>query len=161
MKQWCFILSTLLASTFVLTACGTAGQSQPGASAPVTVTGKLGSPSATMTIPGNQLPPPAPKFGGVIKEDALQSKPWWPPRVVPPKGAPNILLIMTDDAGFAINSVFGGVIPTPSMERIAKDGLRYNRIMSTSLCSPTRGEVQRDDDQDRPAVAVARGHQEA
>ncbi|WP_323845690.1 arylsulfatase [Microbulbifer magnicolonia] len=105
------------------------------------VTGKPGSPSATTTIPGNQLPPPAPKFGGVIKEGALQSTPWWPPRVVPPKDAPNILLIMTDDAGFAINSVFGGVIPTPSMERIAESGLRYNRIMSTALCSPTRAAL--------------------
>jgi arylsulfatase len=77
----------------------------------------------------------------VIKDDALQSKPWWPPRVVPPKDAPNVLLIMTDDAGFAIDSVFGGVIPTPSMERIAQNGLRYNRIMSTSLCSPTRAAL--------------------
>ena len=100
----------------------------------VEVIGVLGSPSATTTIPGNQLPPPTPKFGGVIKDGALQSTPWWAPRVVPPKGAPNILLIMTDDAGFAINSVFGGVIPTPAMERIAQSGLRYNRIMSTSLC---------------------------
>ena len=105
------------------------------------VTGTLGSPSATTTIPGNQLPPPAPKFGGVIKDDALQSTAWWPPRVVPPKGAPNILLIMTDDAGFAVNSVFGGVIPTPTMERIAQSGLRYNRVTSTSLCSPTRAAL--------------------
>src|SRR6478609_1728416 len=63
-------------------------------------TGVLGSPSATTTIDGKQLPPPDPKFGGVIKDDALQSKPWWAPRVVPPKGAPNVLLIITDDAGF-------------------------------------------------------------
>ena len=104
-------------------------------------TGKPGSPSATRTIPGNQLPAPAPKFGGVIKEGALQSTPWWPPRVVPPKEAPNVLLIMTDDAGFAVNSVFGGVIPTPAMERIAENGLRYNRIMSTALCSPTRAAL--------------------
>jgi hypothetical protein len=50
------------------------------------VTGELGSPSATTTIDGKQLPPPDPKFGGVIKEKATDSKPWWPPRVVPPKG---------------------------------------------------------------------------
>ena len=105
------------------------------------VTGTLGSPSATTTIPGNQLPAPAPKFGGVIKDDALNSKSWWAPRIVPPKGAPNVLLIMTDDAGFGIPSTFGGVIPTPSMERIAKAGLRYNRVMSTSLCSPTRAAL--------------------
>ena len=64
------------------------------------VTGVLGSPSATTTIPGNQLPPPPPKFGGVIKESYKDSKTWWPPRVVPPKGAPNVLLIMTDDQGY-------------------------------------------------------------
>ena len=64
------------------------------------VTGTLGSPGATTTISGKQLPPPDPKFGGVIKEKASESAPWWPPRVVPPKGAPNVLLIMTDDDGF-------------------------------------------------------------
>ena len=45
------------------------------------VTGQLGSPNATTTLKGNQLPAPAPKFGGVIKDDALVSKAWWPPRV--------------------------------------------------------------------------------
>jgi hypothetical protein len=55
-----------------------------------------------------------PKFGGVITQDATTSKPWWPPTVVPPKGAPNVLLIMTDDSGFGVPSTFGGVIPTPN-----------------------------------------------
>ena len=77
----------------------------------------------------------------MIKDDALQSKPWWPPRVVPPKDAPNILLIMTDDAGFGVPSTFGGVIPTPNMDRIAAMGLRYNRVFSTALCSPTRAAL--------------------
>src|SRR5262249_24658053 len=77
------------------------------------ITGTPGLPGATTTIDGKQLPPPDPKFGGVIKDDALQSKPWWAPRVVPPKGAPNVLLIITDDAGFGVPSTFGGVIPTP------------------------------------------------
>ena len=84
------------------------------------VTGDLGSPSATTTIPGNQLPAPEPKFGGVIKDGALQSKPWWAPRIVPPKDAPNVLLIITDDSGFGVPSTFGGVIPTPTMDRVAK-----------------------------------------
>ena len=105
------------------------------------ITGVLGSPGATTTIPGNQLPAPQPAFGGVIKDDALQSKQWWAPRIVPPKGAPDILLILTDDAGFGVPSTFGGVIPTPSMDRIANAGLRYNRIFSTSLCSPTRAAL--------------------
>jgi arylsulfatase A-like enzyme len=105
------------------------------------VTGTLGAPSATTSISGRQLPPPDPQFGGVIKEGALQSKPWWAPRVVPPKGAPNVLLIITDDAGFGVPSTFGGVIPTPAMDRIASQGLRYNRVFSTALCSPTRAAL--------------------
>src|SRR5579872_1526579 len=105
------------------------------------INGVPGSPSATTTITGKQLPPPDPKFGGVIKDDALQSKAWWAPRIVPPKGAPNVLLIITDDAGFGVPSTFGGVIPTPTMDRIASEGLRYNRMFSTALCSPTRAAL--------------------
>ena len=109
--------------------------------AEIQTTGAPGSPGATTTISGKQLPAPDPKFGGVIKDGALQSKPWWAPRVVPPKDAPNVLLIITDDAGFGVPSTFGGVIPTPSMERIANEGLRYNRVFSTALCSPTRAAL--------------------
>jgi len=105
------------------------------------VTGELGSPSATTTISGKQLPAPQPKFGGEIKNDALQSKAWWAPRIVPPQDAPNVLLIITDDAGFGVPSTFGGVIPTPTMDRIANSGLRYNNIHSTALCSPTRAAL--------------------
>ena len=100
-----------------------------------------GSPSATRTIDGKQLPAPDSKFGGVIQNDALQSKPWWPPRIVPPRGAPNVLLIITDDSGFGVPSTFGGVVPTPTMDRIANQGLRYNRVFSTALCSPTRAAL--------------------
>ena len=112
-----------------------------GPTAAQQITGTPGSPSATTTISGKQLPAPDPKFGGVIKDDALQSKYWWPPRIVPPKDAPNILLIITDDAGFGVPSTFGGVIPTPAMDRIAENGLRYNNIHSTALCSPTRAAL--------------------
>ncbi len=94
-----------------------------------------------MTISGKQLPPPDPKFGGVIKDTAADSKPYWPPTVVPPKGAPNVLLIMTDDQGYGVCSTFGGVIPTPAMDRIAKAGLRYTQFHSTALCSPTRAAI--------------------
>jgi arylsulfatase len=72
------------------------------------VTGVPGSPSATATISGKQLPPPDPKFGGVIKEKASESKAWWPQRVVPPKSAPNVLLISMGDVGFGAHSTFGG-----------------------------------------------------
>ena len=105
------------------------------------ITGVPGSPSATTTISGKQLPPPPLPFGGVIKEEAKDSTPYWEPLVVPPKGAPNVLLIMTDDAGYGISSTFGGVIPTPNMDRIAKNGLRYTQFHSTALCSPTRAAL--------------------
>jgi arylsulfatase len=107
----------------------------------VETTGIPGSPSATTTIDGKQLPAPDPKFGGVIKQDALQSKPWWAPRIVPPKEAPNVLLIITDDSGFGVPSTFGGVIPHPTMDSVAQNGLRYNNIHSTALCSPTRAAL--------------------
>src|SRR5881398_496642 len=105
------------------------------------INGTPGSPDATLTIDGKQLPPPPPKFGGVIKELATDSKTWWPPRVVPPKGAPNVLLIMTDDQGYGVSGTFGGVIPTPALDRIANAGLRYTHFNSTALCSPTRAAL--------------------
>jgi arylsulfatase A-like enzyme len=105
------------------------------------VTGTLGQADATTTINGKQIPPPSPKFGGVIKETAKDSTPWWPPRVVPPKGAPNVLLIMTDDQGYGVPGTFGGVVPTPNLDRIAKTGLRYTQFHSTALCSPTRAAL--------------------
>jgi arylsulfatase A-like enzyme len=105
------------------------------------ISGVPGSPEATETLPGQVLPAPALPFGGQINLNADQSKPWWPPRVAPPEGAPNILLIMTDDVGFAAPSTFGGVIPTPTLDRIAAGGLRYTNFHSTSLCSPTRAAL--------------------
>jgi hypothetical protein len=69
-----------------------------------------GAPGATISISGKELPRPDPTFGGVIEKKAADSKAWWAPRVVPPKGAPNVLLIMTDDVGFGAPGTFGGVI---------------------------------------------------
>jgi arylsulfatase A-like enzyme len=127
---------TALASsvaTLVAITCPPAGAQQ--------TTGVPGSPSATTTIDDRYLPNPPPQFGGEINTNAFQSKPYWPARVVPPKGAPNVLLIMTDDAGFGLPSTFGGVIPTPSLDRIASMGLRYTQFHSTALCSPTRAAL--------------------
>ena len=104
-------------------------------------TGTPGAPDATTSIDGNYLPPAPPRFGGEIGLSAEDSKPYWPSRVVPPKGAPNILLIMTDDQGYGISSTFGGVIPTPALDRVAKAGLRYTHFHSTSLCSPSRAAL--------------------
>jgi arylsulfatase A-like enzyme len=104
-------------------------------------TGVPCSPSATTTVDGKYVPSPPSDFGGVINLSATDSKPCWPAKVVPPKGAPNILLIMTDDQGYGITSTFGGVIPTPAMDRLAKAGLRYTQFHSTALCSPTRAAL--------------------
>src|SRR4029079_14898633 len=127
-------LRKLLTGTAFLAIAVTAAHTQQ-------ITGAPGSPGATTTLDGKQLPPPDPKLGGVIKEKASESAPWWAPRVVPPMGAPNVLLIMTDDQGFGAPSTFGGVIPTPAMDRIANEGLRYTNFHSTSLCSPTRAAL--------------------
>ena len=104
-------------------------------------TGTPGAPDATASVDGNYLPSAPARFGGEIGLDAKDSKPFWPARVVPPKGAPNVLLIMTDDQGYGISSTFGGVIPTPTLDRIAKAGLRYTQFHSTSLCSPSRAAL--------------------
>ena len=124
------VSSGLLSACLLFLLVGTTAHAQE-------ITGTPGAPDATTTIDGHVLPPPPQKFGGEIELNAAQSKPYWPARVVPPKGAPNILLIMTDDVGFAAPSTFGGVIPTPSLDRIANNGLRYTNFHSTALCSPT------------------------
>ena len=103
--------------------------------------GEVGSASGAISITGTVLPPPPVPFGGEINLNASQSRPFWPPRVVPPKGAPNVLLIITDDVGYAAPSTFGGVIPTPTLDRIAADGLRYTNFHTTALCSPTRAAL--------------------
>jgi len=113
---------------------------------PITVGGqegaaKPGSPAYTESLRSKVLPPPPPTFGGEIRPTAAQSKPWWRPTVVPPKGAPNVLLIMLDDAGYGSESTFGGTIPTPALDRIAKAGLRYTMFHSAALCSPTRAAL--------------------
>ena len=113
----------------------------PSARAQTQTTGTPGSPSATTTIDGKYIPNPPPPFGGKINLSAVDSTPGWPPTVVPPKGAPNVLLIMTDDQGYGITSTFGGVIPTPAMDRLAKAGVRYTQFHSTALCSPTRAAL--------------------
>jgi arylsulfatase len=113
----------------------------PSATAQIQTTGTPGSPSATTTIDGKSIPAPPAPFAGKIGLTTADSKPGWPPTIVPPKGAPNVLLIMTDDQGYGVCSTFGGVIPTPAMDRLAKAGLRYTHFNSTALCSPTRAAL--------------------
>lgn len=111
------------------------------AEAQVQTTGTPGTPQSTTTIDQKVVPNPPPTFKGTITPNAKDSKPYWNPKIVPPKGAPNVLLIMTDDAGYGVAETFGGVIPTPALDRVAKNGIRYTQFHSTALCSPTRAAI--------------------
>src|SRR5258708_2340923 len=85
------------------------------------------------------LPRPDFHFQGSVGRTCRDSDPaQFPQPVQAPKGAPNIVLILIDDAGFGQFSAFGGGVPSPTMEKLAAEGLRFNRFHTTALCSPTR-----------------------
>jgi arylsulfatase len=96
--------------------------------------------SATAETP-TVLPRPEPPFQGTIERTLPGSVPDFPKGVEAPAGAPNILLILTDDVGFGATSTFGGPIQTPNFQRVADGGLRYNMYHTTALCSPTRAAL--------------------
>ena len=90
---------------------------------------------AVLPIPDAHQPYP-----GLVTYDAKDPTTSFPPirQVRPPEGAPNVLVVLVDDAGFAASRAFGGVIETPTADRLAAAGLRYSRFHTTALCSPTR-----------------------
>jgi arylsulfatase len=90
---------------------------------------------------GQVLPRPEPPFRGKIGRTVKDSTPDFPKGVQAPKGAPNILLILTDDVGFGASSTFGGPIQTPTFQKLADEGLRFNTFHTTALCSPTRAAL--------------------
>lgn len=71
---------------------------------------------------------PTPPFTGNILPNLVESQAAWPPQIMPPEGAPNVLLILTDDVGYAAPSTFGGVIPTPALDSVAQAGLRFTQF---------------------------------
>ena len=79
------------------------------------------------------LPKPEPPFRGTIGRTVRGSRPDFPKDVEAPKGAPNVLLILTDDVGFGASSTFGGPIQTPTFQKLANEGLRYNMFHTTAL----------------------------
>jgi arylsulfatase A-like enzyme len=91
--------------------------------------------------PSGKLPRDPAPFKGVIGRTIKDSKPAFPEPLRAPKDAPNVVIIITDDTGFGHASTFGGPIPTPTLDRLAKNGLRYNRFHTTALCSPTRAAL--------------------
>jgi arylsulfatase len=94
-------------------------------------------------IDRTKLPIPDPPFKGTVNKTLDGSQPDWDliGHVNPPEGAPNVLLVLIDDAGFGNPSTFGGPIDTPNYTRMAEGGLRYNRFHVTAMCSPTRAAV--------------------
>jgi arylsulfatase len=105
------------------------------------VAGTAGSVWAQTKKPETVLPPPHQPFKGKITERAADSKPWFPTPPTAPARAPNILLILLDDVGFGASSTFGGPVNTPTLEALARRGLRYNQFHTTALCSPTRAAL--------------------
>jgi len=83
----------------------------------------------------------AQEFKGKIAKSYEESQEWWPEPVRPPKGAPNVIIFLLDDVGFAQVGSFGGLIETPNIDRLAENGLRYNNFHTTALCSPSRATL--------------------
>ena len=81
------------------------------------------------------------EFKGRIGRYYWESEPWWPPEPRPPAGAPNVLVVVLDDVGFAQLGCFGSDIDTPALDALAAGGLRYTNFHTTALCSPTRAAV--------------------
>lgn len=81
------------------------------------------------------------KFEGKIAKSYEESEEWWPEKKRPPKDAPNVIIFLLDDVGFAQVESFGGLIETPNIDELASNGLRYNNFHTTALCSPSRASL--------------------
>src|SRR5258707_809312 len=118
-------LGTLVATVGIVTLAQTAFAQNPP------------SPSGSLSLPRPDF-----HFKGQVGRTYQDSDPATFPQIVrPPKGAPNIVLILLDDVGFGQFSVFGGGVSSPNMEKLAAQSLRYNRFHTTALCSPTRAAL--------------------
>jgi hypothetical protein len=87
------------------------------------------------------LPIPAEPFQGTMGLRSKDSTPSFPPKVTAPAGAPNVVMVLMDDVGIGATSPFGGPINTPTIQKLADNGLRYNRFHTTAVCSPTRAAL--------------------
>jgi arylsulfatase A-like enzyme len=97
-------------------------------------------------IPGpdrdrSKLPLPELPFRGKIGKTYLESEGDWPRLPAPPEGAPNVVVILLDDVGFGQVSTFGGPVPTPQLDKLAAEGLRYTRFHTTAICAPSRAAL--------------------
>ena len=124
--------SIRVAWTTLLTIVGLLGILPPVAAAG----SPAGHPGSSVVLPAPALEPSRPV--ALTVEDV-------PPHVFPtrraPEGAPNVVIVLLDDVGFGASSTFGGLVPTPRLDELARGGLRYNRFHSTAICSPTRASL--------------------
>ena len=111
---------------------GCASSDEPKASGPS---------GAAIPDDGTVLPMPSKPFNGTIGETYADSTPGTPQQLAAPEGAPNVVIVLLDDVGFGHSSTFGGPVNTPTLQRLADEGLRYNRFHTTALCSPTRAAL--------------------
>jgi arylsulfatase len=126
-----FALGLTLAACDAPTDTGTSGADQPGTAAT----------DAAFEIVGGVKTKKVEGFGGVIAERYQDSKEWWAEYVAPNKDAPNVIIFLLDDVGFAQVGSFGGLIETPNIDKLAANGLRFNNFHTTALCSPSRASL--------------------
>ena len=134
---WATQVALAIVATCVLSllACRPQSTSAPSSTTD-TATGRTEDGDPRLHLPMTPGP-----FKGKVGVRSSESTKDFPKEVQAPKGAPNILLIMPDDVGFGATTPFGGPIPTPALERIAQQGVRYNQFHTTALCSPTRAAL--------------------
>ncbi len=90
---------------------------------------------------GIQLPKELGEFKGKIGKTYKDSEMSWPELPTPPAGAPNVIVILLDDVGFGMTSTFGGSISTPHLDKLASEGISYNRFHTTAVCAPSRAAL--------------------
>lgn len=110
---------------------------------------------AHLSLAADLSPPSESPFNGKIAVSAKDSVPDWPQPTKAPAGAPNIVLILLDDIGFADTSTFGGIAQTPELSKLAAQGLRYNNFNTTATCSPTRAALLSGRNHHRVGFGVA------
>jgi len=149
MNRWAAPLLSWLVSLFLTAACSPALRSPSPAPARADSSSAAAAPASSTQPTGSVAWPdrlhlpiePYQKVGKLAPSIAGSDKLDWPREIAAPDGAPNVLLVLMDDVGFGASSPFGGPIPTPTLERIANEGLRYNRFHTTAVCSPTRAAL--------------------
>ena len=131
------IKATIFASAFFLIITGCSENNPPTPSKKTEATpAQVATPVAKQALANAR-----PEFGGKIARNYEESKEWWAPEVRPKKDAPNIIIFLLDDVGFAQVGSFGALINTPNIDKLAANGLRYNNFHTAALCSPSRASL--------------------